>query len=412
MRKLTYVIAFIFIVHFTFDVQNSSARWEKISNWVGTNGAVNTFVSLGNNLFIGTANGVWRSTNNGMNWIQTSLNNNSILSLMTFGNNIFAGTDFYNGVYLTTNLGTSWTQIGLYGYSVSALAKLGNNIFAGTYGHGVFMSTNNGTNWTQTDLNLPATVRCFTTLGNNIFVGTSQQPEPGLVYFSTNNGLNWTLTTLNLEIYNCSVTSLVKIGNTIFAGTESNIYKTTNNGLNWIQAAFYGKFVLALSTYGNHIFAGTPTQPDTGIYRSIDNGSNWTPINEGFNNSEMVTAFLITNDYIFAGTNLSIWRRPLIEVIGIRNISTETPLNYSLSQNFPNPFNPITNIKFNIAKLSYIKIVVYDMMGREVQTLVNESLSPGAYEVNWKASLFSSGVYYYRLTADNFSDTKKMLMIK
>jgi len=102
--------------------------------------------------------------------------------------------------------------------------------------------------------------------------------------------------------------------------------------------------------------------------------------------------------------------------VGIKETSTP-PNDFYLEQNYPNPFNPETKIRFDIPenfkfKISNLKLVVYDILGKEVATLVNESLNPGAYEVNWDASQMPSGVYFYRLKTENSILTKKMLLIK
>jgi len=98
--------------------------------------------------------------------------------------------------------------------------------------------------------------------------------------------------------------------------------------------------------------------------------------------------------------------------IGIQPISNEIPENFSLSQNYPNPFNPSTVIKFQVASLSEVKIVVLDILGREIATLGNEQLQPGTYEADFDASNLVSGVYFYRLITDEFSETKRMILIK
>ena len=87
---------------------------------------------------------------------------------------------------------------------------------------------------------------------------------------------------------------------------------------------------------------------------------------------------------------------------------------FSLQQNYPNPFNPSTSIKFEIpaGTQQNIFLNIYDVLGREVSTLINEKLRSGTYEVNWDASQFASGVYFYQLTAEGFSITKKMVLIK
>ena len=99
-------------------------------------------------------------------------------------------------------------------------------------------------------------------------------------------------------------------------------------------------------------------------------------------------------------------------VIGVEPISSTTPSSFRLHQNYPNPFNPKTKIKVEIAKLCNVKLIVYDILGREVAKLVNEKLKPGTYEVEFDGSKYASGVYFYKLITDDFSETKKMLMIK
>jgi len=103
-------------------------------------------------------------------------------------------------------------------------------------------------------------------------------------------------------------------------------------------------------------------------------------------------------------------------MLGLNSISNEIPVQFSLSQNYPNPFNPVTKIKFSIPSVgkgrdrSIMKI--YNSLGHEVQVLVNQSLQPGIYEVDWDASNFPSGVYFYELTSGDFIQTKKMVLIK
>jgi hypothetical protein len=97
---------------------------------------------------------------------------------------------------------------------------------------------------------------------------------------------------------------------------------------------------------------------------------------------------------------------------GIENVSTEVPSSYSLGQNYPNPFNPMCNVQFTMCNAGNVKLVVYDIQGREVLTLVNDKLSAGTYEVKFDGSGLTSGVYFYRMVSEGFTETKKMLLIK
>lgn len=98
--------------------------------------------------------------------------------------------------------------------------------------------------------------------------------------------------------------------------------------------------------------------------------------------------------------------------IGIITTSNQIPVGYSLSQNYPNPFNPVTQISFNIPKQLFTRLVIYDQLGRERSVLVNSQLSPGSYKVEWDASNYPSGVYFYKIQAGDFIETKKMVTIK
>ena len=99
--------------------------------------------------------------------------------------------------------------------------------------------------------------------------------------------------------------------------------------------------------------------------------------------------------------------------IGVNNqVSTNVPEGYKLYQNYPNPFNPATVIKYDVPKTSDVKIIIYDALGREIETLVNMELQPGTYEATWDAGNYSSGLYLYRIITDSYVHTNKMVLMK
>jgi hypothetical protein len=120
--------------------------------------------------------------------------------------------------------------------------------------------------------------------------------------------------------------------------------------------------------------------------RVLGNGPNGTPVHERF----------VTVNVGF---------------VGIVN-NSEIPKEFSLSQNYPNPFNPSTKIVYNIPKQSHVRLVVYDILGKEITTLVNELTNAGSYEIDWDASPMPSGVYFYKIEAGNYTAIKKMILIK
>jgi hypothetical protein len=297
---------------------------------------------------------------------------------------------------------------------INALSISGNTIYAGSVADGIFMSTNLGVNWAQSGLaNLQ--VLSLASSGNTVYAATVDSG----VYVSTNGGINWFHTPVNTQ----TVFSVTTLGNKVFAGTTNvGVVYSTNNGAYWSQTALNNQWVYELTGLANYIVAASH---GNGIYLSSNYGNNWAEINDGFTGSPVVNAFLLTTNHIFAATsNNSVWRRPISDLVGIQNTGTGIPLHYSLEQNYPNPFNPGTVIRFNISGfpssegyggswgVGMVTLKVYDIMGREVQTLVNESLKPGTYEVAFDGSMLNSGVYFYKLITNSFTETKRMLLVK
>jgi hypothetical protein len=165
-----------------------------------------------------------------------------------------------------------------------------------------------------------------------------------------------------------------------------------------------------MTVNGNNVFAGTY---GNGFYVSTNNGANWTQRNEGLSLPANVFALCILNNYIFAGTGTYGYRRPLSElIIGIQPISMVIPEQYKLHQNYPNPFNPVTKISFDIAKTGFVSIVVYDALGRKVETLVSQQMNAGSYNMDFNGAELTSGVYFYKMEANGFANVKRMVVLK
>ncbi|MGA2669688.1 MAG: T9SS type A sorting domain-containing protein [Ignavibacteria bacterium] len=291
-------------------------------------------------------------------------------------------------------------------------------MFVGTYGAGLYLSTNNGTNWTALTNGLPynAYINAILINGNSIFAGTWGTG----IYLSTNNGASWSSISNGLPGVS-SVESLADNTTNIFAGIyQHGIYTSTNNGVQWFpvnNGIPANAVIWSLAASETNVFAGSYTD---GVYASSDNGANWVQANEGLNNL-YITNLAVNNDYVFAGLNgEAVWRRPLSELIGVKKISESVPQSYALYQNYPNPFNPATKIKFQIPLSplyergvgGFVTLKIYDLLGRKIATLVNEQLKPGTYEVEWDASIYSSGVYFYKIKTESFNQTQRMVLLK
>lgn len=190
----------------------------------------------------------------------------------------------------------------------------------------------------------------------------------------------------------------------------ANVGNYSIQGIGWqyINLASPGFFwdgisnVLLEICYDNNIFG-----QNSGIYSYNSPGQVWHQHQDLANGSGCndLNAGSVQN----AKPNISF---TINYVVGIKELSTEIPENFTLHQNYPNPFNPSTKIKFEIPKSGATKITVYDLLGRVVSVLVNEKLNPGTYEVTFDAGNLSSGIYFYRLETEIFSETKKSILLK
>ena len=198
-----------------------------------------------------------------------------------------------------------------------------------------------------------------------------------------------------------------------------NIARTTNGGTTWVPinidtgvtGACKIKWVL-----------GTPIVyimgENGGIKRSIDNGLTW--------NSMTTCGVINLNhfDFIKIGTMIygyAVSRDgyviklidSVLKVTGTNHNNSNIPKEFKLGQNYPNPFNPTTIISFSLPKNESVSLKIFDALGREIETLVNDYLKAGKYNYSWNSARFASGVYFYKLTAGNdFIDTKKMILEK
>ena len=151
---------------------------------------------------------------------------------------------------------------------------------------------------------------------------------------------------------------------------------------------------------------------DLGVFLFSDEGDSLGSRNEGLANLNIQTLTLDNNGYVYAGTENGVWRRPLTEIVtSVENESIQLT-ELILEQNYPNPFNPNTIIKYSIPQSSQVILKLFNTLGEEIETLVNEEKSVGTYELNWNAVNLPSGVYFYRLQAGSFVETKKMILLK
>lgn len=322
----------------------------------------------------------------------------------TDGGNIFS-----NQYFSFMNCGT--TDCDSYPEEIYYHPNNSSNIIIGTSGEdGVLaMSSNGGSEWGF--INFAVSSFVFNPNDYNaIFAGTKNN---GGVYRIEN------IWTTNLNIFN--LTPQTEIGNvndiavagglTLFAAADNGIWKYSQNVWSKLPGLPDDIFTsIVLDSYNNFLYTGTE---NSGVFLSTDLGGTWSEFNNGLTDFS-ITKLEISNttpNLLYAGTKYSgVWT--VDHFVGIENDEQNTLREFKLNQNYPNPFNPFTIIEYQLPINSNVTIKVYDLLGREAATLVDEYKSAGKYHINFNASHLSSGTYYYRLQAAEFIETKKFLLLK
>jgi hypothetical protein len=168
--------------------------------------------------------------------------------------------------------------------------------------------------------------------------------------------------------------------------------------------------VTALAATGTNLFAGTVSG---GVFLSTSNGTNWAEVNFGLADKD-IRSLAVSKTTLFAGTFAGcVFKRPLSEMITtVSHLSTRVPKNISLNHNYPNPFNPTTNISYYLPLAAHVTLEVFNTTGERVAKLVNERKASGYHTVEFNASKLSSGMYLFCLQTGDFRQTKKMILAK
>lgn len=327
---------------------------------------------------------------------------------------ILAATE--TGIFRSTDNGATWISH-LSGKEIRAILFGSDGYwYAGSWAFGVYRSTDQGYTWVQKNDNLASTV--ITSMMHRVVGGPQYTVFAGTIGAGVAATIDYANTWMNLSLPYEFVTCMDKTSEgIIFAGTLADgVYRSYDNGNTWTKmAGLPDGPIYAIRIDGdNNIFVSSWM---FGIYGSADLGDSWAYL--GLGGYGISASFPGPDGKLFASSagKLFVNNSPLTSV---RKKSSVIPNEYALEQNFPNPFNPSTKIKYSLAGAGFITLEVFDILGRSVATLVSEEQSPGIYEVEFNTSVLNvaSGVYYYQLRTraqsgeNEFVSTKKMLLIK
>jgi photosystem II stability/assembly factor-like uncharacterized protein len=381
-------------------------QWVKVSQDSSITGTSWNFDSNQSKIYAAGYN-LYVSTNEGTDWTDVILPgyfNGYVNDVDVNENWIYVGTGM--GFHFSSDNGNTWFRSGTFTQNIRNLASHSNFILASVFASGLlYRSTDYGYTWAQLSPlpGSPYDIEDIYEHNGNFYVGTYEKG----IYFSTNNGDSW------IRITEGGVSGQ---GQTIrtFSSSDSLIYsggvytfKSTDSGYSWQKLFNAPIFPIQIVANNNLIFTAS-----NGVFMSEDYGQNWVDVSYGLPDSCICSGIFLTDEYIITAIQLGgIWRRNLSEITSVKN--EDMHLNsYELSQNFPNPFNPSTKIKYSIPKSDIVQIKVYDILGKEIRTLLNVYKQAGTYEVVFDASDLTSGVYFYKIISGSYVETKKMIMLR
>lgn len=428
--------------------------------WVQTqlNGGTGySIYSSGAEIYAATGNGMYSTADSGMPWFVKGPAGHSVFDVMKSHQYILAATS--DGVFRSSDNGNTWlSTTGSPSFSGTGqtigprlFAKNSSYVFATTWVRGIFRSSDDGNSWQQVSVgtregysgDIGGFSNCICTAGERVIV--SVLVGRPTIYISADNGMTWESRSINAQMPG-DLVFLSYYDGKLFAGGFTGLYLSTDLGNNW--TALYnntvspegkmiglGIFRDAVS-YNQSLIAAVDF---TSIQISRDNGKSWSSFNDGLIPDWTFAALAIKSPYVWAirGFFGNAYRCSLAELATeVGKESSMLPNKYSLGQNYPNPFNPITAISYQLpapsarqtagglgvegSAFSFVSLKVYDILGREVATLVDGMRNPGSYTVHWNASSMPSGVYVYSLRASGgmmgskqyYFKSKKMLLGK
>jgi trimeric autotransporter adhesin len=402
-----------------------------------------------------TVNGVARF--NGTTWDSLSASEcptvGSVKAIAVSGTTVYIGGTFSQvGSVAAHNIakwdGAHWSAVGSgtegTDFQVNSIVASGGNVFVGgTFTKAGGMTVNhvalwNGSSWSALGAGVDGWVNAMAVNGTDLYVGGAfgQAGSTPANYVARWNGSTWSALGSGLGYFPYAMafsgTNLYVGGVFTTAGGAAANGIARWDGSNWFNLGggvtnpgnAYGTNVYSIVCQGSNVYVGGIFQKAGNISASniaLWDGSTWQSMGDGVGAAvSYVYAMGRNNAGLYVGGafgtagskpvgGLTVWTKGVSTAVETRD---RLPGAFELMQNYPNPFNPTTVVRYQLPGASNVRLVVFDLLGREVSTLVNERQGPGSYEVKFNASGLASGVYLYRLTAESFTQSRAMLLLK
>lgn len=375
--------------------------------WQQTNaGLTSTFVTsfcpdrMGN-VFAGTwESGLAKTTDRGASWALADMPEVRVnhLAISTTGS-VFAGTS--SGIYRSLD-GETWQRSLQTASQVTAVAiDSSGSVLA--LANSLYRSIDNGESWS---VEFPSATGFAMTVNRQgqIFIGGVKG-----VFRSLNGSASWTLVYPYVE--NVGAITIAPNGTIFAAGADGILFRSSDNGDTWQEypSLPFGVISSIYVTSVGELYLGS----ESGVHHSTDDGTSWIDLNQGLSNVDVRVLMANPDGYLFVGTAGNGASRSAKKIVtSVDRTSDAIPIDLSLRQNFPNPFNPTTYIRFDLPTAGRVSLKVFDVLGQEVAVLLDGYQGVGIHEVHFDASHLPSGTYLYRLDSAGRSIVQKMLLVR
>jgi len=407
MKKFYLPIIITLIIHFTVFAQEG---WKLIYTFPQRISSA-FFVDSLNGFAYPASSGLYKTTDGGINWNVLNIPklNSNISKIIFYANNTLLGVGNGGTIIQSTDSGNSWDikNIGSSDNLVSICSTIDDKIFINSESKKIYRSTDKGNTWNTYSLDTMYYYPISLSFSNSLDGFGVSYYETSIK--TTDGGNTWFKIPPIIPGVSMFAVKFVNQNVGYVIGGDK-IAKTTDSGNSWtIKYSAGGSQLNDITTYGDSVIWVVGQDK---ILKTTDAGESWhlqtfSPYHY------LTTTFCINTMVCFAvGDHGTLYKA----TNGGSVTSIEKPekeiSNYSIQQNYPNPFNPSTIIDYQIPKSGLVTLKVYDILGREIATLVNEEKPAGNYKIIFNGTNLTSGIYFYKIQAGNFSSIKKMILIR
>jgi len=394
---------------FLFQSKDNGRTWKDIHSGHGFRQVLSIDIADSGRIIAGTFGAsfwgaLFKSKDNGSTWtrIQKTTLDAYFVDISTLKTGRIIANGSY-GAYVSDNGGDTWTKKSGISLAYSQFVSKSGYIYVGNDYKGIYLSTDNGNKWKSANNGINHSY--FFNFGESKSGKIFASAWPTGTYCSSDSGKNWTYLD-GPYIANTRTFCFDFKDDTLYAGSSHGLLKSINDGNTWERVQEINGSVHAITCALNGDIIINADKKNILVKKTGQD--EWHEFNDGVNNKVIYLQKMDHQGRIYLATNSGVYRTDDFML----KEEQETKLTIFLQQNFPNPFNSGTKIKFKIFKKDKVKVSVFNILGQKIAVLLNSELDAGTHEVEFDGGTLPSGIYLYRIEAYGYQETKKMIIIK